>query len=251
MRRQAVILAGGFGTRLKSLVSDLPKPMALINNIPFLAYLLNLLQKYNFEKVVLAAGYKSEAIRLHFGSSYNNIELIYSVENEPLGTGGAISAATGFIDAEYFTVLNGDTFFDVDFKEMEEKFLNNNNGLMVALKPLENFERYGTVEINEARIISFNEKRYCRKGLINGGTYLLSKEWLNKKALAKKYSFEKDILETVIGIESIGYYISDGYFIDIGIPEDYERALNELPLMVYPPTPSSAQLGASSKGGLI
>jgi D-glycero-alpha-D-manno-heptose 1-phosphate guanylyltransferase len=100
---------------------------------------------------------------------------------------------------------------------------------MVSLKPMENFDRYGIVEINDERIISFNEKRHCGKGLINGGTYFLSKEWLNKTASGMKYSFEKDILEKIVSKESIGYYISDGYFIDIGIPEDYNRALKELP----------------------
>jgi D-glycero-alpha-D-manno-heptose 1-phosphate guanylyltransferase len=232
MKREAVILAGGFGTRLKSVVSDLPKPMALINNIPFLAYLLDLLQKNDFEKVVLAAGYKFEAIESYFGSSYKNISLIYSIEKEPLGTGGAISAAAGLINTDYFAVLNGDTFFDVNFDIMEQKFLNHNTGLMVALKPMENFERYGTVEINAERITSFNEKRHCEKGLINGGIYIISKDWLGKRAPGKKYSFEKDVLEKVVGRESIGYYISNGYFIDIGIPEDYRRAAKELPDLI-------------------
>lgn len=237
MNKEAVILAGGFGTRLKSVISDLPKPMAKINNIPFLAYLLDLLKKYNYNKAVLAAGYKFEAIESYFGSSYRDINIIYSIEKEPLGTGGAISAAAGFINTDYFTILNGDTFFDVDLERMEEKFLNQNTGLMLALKPMENFERYGNVETSTEGIISFNEKSQCEKGLINGGTYFLSKEWLNKITSAKKYSFEKDILEKIAGKESIGYFISDGYFIDIGIPEDYERAVRELPLMVYPPSP--------------
>ena len=231
MKREAVILAGGLGTRLKSVISDLPKPMALINNIPFLTYLLDLLQKYDFGKVVLAAGYRSEAIESHFGSSYKNIKLIYSIEKEPLGTGGAISAAGRLIETHYFFVLNGDTFFDVDFEKIEKKLLKSSIGLMVALKPMENFERYGTVCINDERIVSFNEKRYCEKGLINGGTYLLSKEWLDKRAPGKKYSFEKDILEKIVDKESVGYYISDGYFIDIGVPEDYLKAGKELPLI--------------------
>jgi D-glycero-alpha-D-manno-heptose 1-phosphate guanylyltransferase len=229
MKRVAVILAGGFGTRLKSVVSDLPKPMAPVNNIPFLTYLLNLLVKYGYDKVILAAGYKYEIIESYFGSQYKNIKLIYSIENEPLGTGGAISAATEFIDSDFFTVLNGDTFFDIDFGRMEEKFLKFKSGLMVALKPMTSFDRYGTVEIKDERILSFNEKKYCKNGLINGGVYVISKEWLDRYSPGKKYSFEKDILEKVIGNEIIDYYISDSYFIDIGIPEDYQRAAEELP----------------------
>src|SRR5659263_190792 len=110
MAKEAVILTGGFGTRLKSMVSDVPKSMAPIKNLPFLSYLLEQLHKYKFEKVILAAGYKYEVIESHFGSSYKNIELIYSIEKEPLGTGGAISEAAGSINSDYFFVLNGDNF---------------------------------------------------------------------------------------------------------------------------------------------
>jgi D-glycero-alpha-D-manno-heptose 1-phosphate guanylyltransferase len=232
MAREALILAGGFGTRLKSILTDLPKPMALLKNLPFLSYLLEQLNKYNFEKVILAVGYKYEVIEEYFGTSFKGIKLVYSIEKEPLGTGGAISEAAGLIESDNFFVLNGDTFFKVDFDRMEEKFLHSESGLMIALKPMENFERYGNVSIDHERIISFNEKEFCGKGLINGGTYLLSKEWLNKNASAIKYSFEKDILEKVVDNDNISYYISDEYFIDIGIPEDYLKASAELPDLV-------------------
>jgi D-glycero-alpha-D-manno-heptose 1-phosphate guanylyltransferase len=229
MKREAVILAGGLGTRLRSMVSDVPKSMALIKDLPFLTYLLEQLQRHNFEKIILAAGYKYEAIESYFGDSYKNIKLIYSIEKEPLGTGGAISETAGLIESDYFTVLNGDTFFEVDFSRMEEKFRKSNPEVMVALKPMVNFERYGAVITGNNKIISFNEKKLCESGLINGGIYMMKKDWLNKVAPGKVYSLEKEVLEKLAGRENITYYISDGYFIDIGVPEDYLRASQELP----------------------
>jgi len=107
----------------ESMVSDVPKSMAPIKNLPFLSYLLEQLHKSKFEKVILAAGYKYEVIESYFGNNYKNIELGYSVEKEPLGTGGAISEAAGLVSSDYFFVLNGDTFFEVDFDRMEEMFL--------------------------------------------------------------------------------------------------------------------------------
>jgi D-glycero-alpha-D-manno-heptose 1-phosphate guanylyltransferase len=237
MKREAVILAGGLGTRLKSLVKDVPKPMALIKDLPFLSYLLELLHKYDFEKVIIAAGYKHEVIESYFGSSYKNIKLYYSVEKEPLGTGGAVAKAASLIMSDYYFILNGDTFFEVDFDRMEDKFFKSGAGLMVALKPMVNFDRYGTVVTGGERIISFYEKRFCDKGLINGGIYLVIKNWLNERAAGKVFSMEKDILEKLVQKENIISYISDGYFIDIGVPQDYEKAVKELPGILYPPNP--------------
>jgi D-glycero-alpha-D-manno-heptose 1-phosphate guanylyltransferase len=230
MKREAVILAGGFGTRLKSVVNDIPKPMALINGKPFLLYLIEQLGKFRFEKVIIAAGYKYEAIKTYFGSSYKNIKLTYSVEKEPLGTGGAIYMASGLTTSDCFFILNGDTFFEVDFDKMEGQFIENNSDLMVALKPMVGFDRYGAVVTNNKKILSFCEKKYCDNGLINGGIYLLKTDWLQKRAPGKVFSFEKDILEKYAERGEITSYISDGYFIDIGIPEDYKKAAEELPL---------------------
>ncbi len=230
MKREAIILSGGLGTRLRSVVPDHPKTMALIENLPFLSYLLEQLSRSEFEKVILATGYRSEAIESYFGSKYKKIDLIYSIEKEPLGTGGAILKAAGSVDSENFFILNGDTFFDVDFSGMEEKFKTDNSGLMVSLKLMENFERYGLVVVDEEKIVSFEEKKFCEKGLINGGIYLGSKKWLKDKATGTTFSLEKEILEKKVKTEKIGYFISEGYFIDIGVPEDYFKAVKELPI---------------------
>jgi D-glycero-alpha-D-manno-heptose 1-phosphate guanylyltransferase len=235
MEKQAVILAGGFGTRLKNVVRNLPKSMAVTGKMPFLTYLFEYLQKYDIKKVILAVGYKYEMIFSYFGYKYKNIEILYSIEEEPLGTGGAILKATDSISSDYFFVINGDTYFNVDLDNFKEIFEKTGSVLSVALKPMGNFDRYGSVTINRNRITSFNEKKQSEKGLINGGTYLISKAWLIDKAPGKLFSFEKDLMEKAVNDAVITYYISDTYFIDIGIPEDYERAAKELPRLFEVP----------------
>ena len=229
MIKEAIILAGGFGTRLKELVDETPKSMALIGDRPFLTYIFDHLLKFRVEKAVIGAGYKYENILAYFGSSYNGLSLEYSIENKPLGTGGAILKATKSISSKYCYVLNGDTFFNVDLSSFEGSFNKNLPVLTVALKPMVGFDRYGSVTTEGERIISFNEKRYCENGLINGGVYILDKQWIYSNAPGKIFSFEKDLLEKCVSKDLISYFLSDTYFIDIGIPEDYLRAVKELP----------------------
>jgi D-glycero-alpha-D-manno-heptose 1-phosphate guanylyltransferase len=231
MEKEVVILAGGFGTRLKNVIHNVPKAMAFTGDRPFLTFLFEYLHKFKTEKIILAVGYKYEMIYSCYGNKYKNINLVYSLEKEPLGTGGAILSAADYISSDNFFVINGDTYFNVDLDKFKESFDTSDSVLSVALKPLFNFDRYGTVITNGDRIISFNEKKHCDKGLINGGTYIISKEWLGKKAPGIIFSFEKDIMEKSVKEDIITYYLSDTYFIDIGIPEDYERASRELPAL--------------------
>jgi len=228
MTREAIILAGGFGTRLQKVIPDVPKPMALVNKLPFLSYLLEELNNHGFTRAILATGYRHEQIESYFGEIYKNIRLSYSVENEPLGTGGAIELASRLIQTDCFFVINGDTLFRVDYTEMEKTFIELNSNLVVALKEMKNFDRYGSVITRGRRIIAFNEKKFCKNGFINGGIYLIRKDWLMNNLPSGIFSFEKDILGKKAGKEEISCYKSEGYFIDIGIPEDYERAKKEL-----------------------
>jgi D-glycero-alpha-D-manno-heptose 1-phosphate guanylyltransferase len=226
---EAVILAGGMGTRLKSVVSNLPKPMAVIDNKPFLSYLFELLIKYECKKVILATGYKHERIYDFFRTQYKNIAVEYSIEDEPLGTGGAIKKALIKLTDDHVLLLNGDTFFNVDINLL---FLNHrafNADLTMALKPMREFSRYGNVVIDSAqRVLKFDEKKYVTTGYINGGFYLLKPVILDKFALPDKFSFESDFLEKYLEKINVRAVISDSYFIDIGIPEDYYRAQLEL-----------------------
>jgi D-glycero-alpha-D-manno-heptose 1-phosphate guanylyltransferase len=229
MEREAVILAGGLGTRLRGVIDDLPKSMAPVKDRPFLGYILDQLSRHRITRAILAAGYRNEDIIAFFGNRYKEIELVYSVESEPLGTGGAILKAAESINSDSFLVLNGDTLFDIDLEDFRKSFKYSNASLSVALKPMVDFERYGSVNLKGDRIISFNEKKYCSEGLINGGIYIINSNWLKAVSPAEKFSFEKDIMEKRVLADKINGYISDTYFIDIGIPEDYERAQKELP----------------------
>jgi D-glycero-alpha-D-manno-heptose 1-phosphate guanylyltransferase len=226
----AIVLAGGLGTRLRSVISDLPKPMAPVCGRPFLHYIFLYLQKQGITDAVLSVGYKSEVIQDFFGEKYAGINILYAVEPEPLGTGGGIRQAMSLIGSDAF-VLNGDTFFDVDLAQLHEFYTKRSSDIALALKRMYHFDRYGTVGIgNQDRVLQFQEKQYKTEGLINGGVYVLSKDLFSKveeieeALLPQKFSFEKDILEK--HLLPLHYYGKEfeGYFIDIGVPEDYDRA---------------------------
>lgn len=222
---EAVVLAGGLGTRLQKVVSDVPKPMAPVNGRPFLEYILEDLKNKGIRKVILAVGYKKEVIKNHFKNEYKGMKIEYSEENSPLGTGGAIKQALNYCEAEDIFIINGDTFFDVDFIEMKKKHEKNYNDLTIAIKEMENIDRYGTIVTKNEEIVKFEEKKYKEKGWINGGIYLLKRKLLkNNKNIS--FSFEKEILENKKLVLRKGIFRSQGYFIDIGIPEDYYKFKN-------------------------
>jgi D-glycero-alpha-D-manno-heptose 1-phosphate guanylyltransferase len=229
MKSEVVILAGGFGTRLTEVVDDVPKPMAEIGNRPFLTYILEQLCTYNFKKVLMAVGYKHEVIVEYFGKFYKSLEIEYVVEHKPLGTGGAILNTVKQISTPSFLVLNGDSIFKIDLTDFEKKFIKSESPLTIALKRMKDFNRYGTVITKGNRIVKFKEKEQCNDGLINGGIYMISNDWFMNHSPGKTFSFEKDILEKYISVDIIEGIEYDGYFIDIGVPEDYRRACLELP----------------------
>ncbi len=221
--KEAIILCGGLGTRLRSVISDVPKPMAPIKNKPFLAFVLEYLKKQNISRVVLAVSYKYEIIQEYFGKSYLGMQILYSVEKEPLGTGGAILEALNLINSDSCYVLNGDTFFDVNLDRLKL----DNSDICVALKPMKNFDRYGSVDIdNNSYISAFNEKKFTSNGLINGGVYLIKKNIFNSFNLPNKFSFEEFFQENFL-IFNAKATVFDDYFIDIGIPQDYKAFIDK------------------------
>ena len=224
---EAVILAGGLGTRLRGVINEIPKPMAPVRDKPFLYYVLQYLEKQNISKAVLAVGYKYEVIKDYFGDKFNDIDLIYAIEDEPLGTGGAIKNATENISNNNFILINGDTFFNVDIASLTKTHLSSNADVTLSLKEMHNFDRYGSVELEQNSIKAFNEKKQTKKGLINGGVYAVNKNIFNLID-KKRFSFEQEILEAKVSSLDMKAYICDGYFIDIGIPEDYEKAQIEV-----------------------
>lgn len=222
---EAIVLAGGMGTRLRSLVSDLPKPMAPVAGHPFLRYVLDYLHAQHIKRVVLSVGYKWESIQAHFGDEYQGMELAYAVEETPLGTGGGIRLACEQVRGQHCFVVNGDTWFGVALDELAALHLEKDSILTLALKPMRDFDRYGTVELDEqARIRAFEEKQPRESGLINGGIYLLDKRLWEATECTGRFSFEQDIMEQEVGRLAYHGYKSEAYFIDIGIPEDYQKA---------------------------
>ncbi|OIN33718.1 D-glycero-D-manno-heptose 1-phosphate guanosyltransferase [Campylobacter jejuni] len=218
---QAIILCGGLGTRLKSVIKDIPKPMAPINDKPFLEFIFEYLKKQGIKEVILAVSYKYEVIKEYFKDEFLGIKIKYSIEKEPLGTGGAIKEALKFVKNEVY-VLNGDTFFDIDLSKLKlEK-----SKICLALKQMNDFDRYGTVNVDEQGfVISFEEKIFKKQGLINGGIYLLDKDIFNEFNLEKKFSFEEFLQENYKNLKARAE-IFDDYFVDIGVPEDYRFFYN-------------------------
>jgi D-glycero-alpha-D-manno-heptose 1-phosphate guanylyltransferase len=225
MKFDVVILAGGLGTRLQSVVSDVPKPMAPIGDKPFLDYLLDQLPLANISQLVMAVGHKYEVIEKHYGDNFNDVKVVYSVENEPLGTGGAIKQALAECTEEHVLIVNGDTFFDIDFEQMLQHHFYAKSALTIALKMIVQPDRYGTVLLENDRIVKFSEKTPgLSQGLINGGIYLMNLGLASLLPNKEKFSFETDFLQIKTQDIALGGYLDEGEFIDIGIPEDYARA---------------------------
>jgi D-glycero-alpha-D-manno-heptose 1-phosphate guanylyltransferase len=225
MKFDVIILAGGLGTRLQSVVSDVPKPMAPVANKPFMDQILALLPIHNINQIILSVGYKFDVIKSYYGSDYKGISIVYSIENEPLGTGGGIKLALQKVETEHCLIMNGDTYFDIDFEQFWQIHNQHQNDISLALKQVEKPDRYGTVVLEKHRILKFSEKQAgLKSGLINGGLYWFKMSLLNAMPNDAKFSFESDFLEKQVSESVIGGYIDNGLFIDIGIPDDYERA---------------------------
>ena len=225
----AIILAGGLGTRLRSVVAELPKCMAPVNGRPFIGYVTDYLLSQGITRFIFALGYKSEAFDTFLTTLPSSVQYRLSVEDEPLGTGGAIQLACSKAAGNQVLVTNGDTLFKVDVQQLFSFHLQHKAACTLSLKPMQFFERYGVVETNQHALVqSFKEKQLYEQGLINGGVYLLDKNRFLQHAFPAKFSFEKDYLEKYVGKNNMYGRIEDEYFIDIGIPEDYERAQTEL-----------------------
>lgn len=221
---EVIILAGGLGTRLRSAIGDVPKPMAPVDGKPFLHYQLLWLESSGVDKVVLSTGYKAEMITDYFGQKFNGISIEYAIEKEPLGTGGAILYAMRKTEGDRVLIVNGDTWFPVDIGRLVEEHESAAARITIALKKMTNFSRYGTVELEGNRIVGFREKQEMSAGLINGGVYLMDRSFVENSVNAKKFSFETDILEKRAETGAIAGVVFDVPFIDIGVPRDYMGA---------------------------
>lgn len=224
---QVIILAGGFGTRLQTVVKNQPKTLALVAGKPFLYWLIIYLQKRGITDFIFSLGYLHERVQQFLVTEFPNLSYVSVIENEPLGTGGAIRLCLNYCKHNYVMMVNGDTFFELNIIAFHSSFASEDADCSIALTPMQNFDRYGSVALTNNNIITqFNEKKYCESGLINTGIVLFKKEVFIQKTnhLPAQFSFEKDFLEPNIAILKVTGYIATGYFIDIGIPEDYQKA---------------------------
>jgi D-glycero-alpha-D-manno-heptose 1-phosphate guanylyltransferase len=228
MITEAIILAGGLGTRLKSAVPELPKCMAPVNGKPFIAYVIDHFQQQGITDFVFALGYKSEAFESYL-AQLSTIRYQLSTEQEPLGTGGAIKLACSAARSENVMVTNGDTLYKADLQTVSSVHLTKKADCTICLKPMEDFDRYGVVEIDkENRITSFREKQHYDSGYISAGLYALDRNKFLREQLPVKFSFEKDYMEALYSNRDMFGNVQDKYFIDIGIPEDYLKAQADL-----------------------
>ena len=231
MIRTAIILAGGLGTRLKKVNPLLPKPLAPINNRPFLEHLMDYWIEQGISQFILSVGYKSQSIIDHFGQNYLGVSIDYAIEESPLGTGGGLLlAAKGLMDP--FLVLNGDTFFEVNLKDLTNFHEKNKSEWTVSLFRTDNFKRYMSLEPSISGLIHKIKLNNIQSSyLANGGVYLINPSVLINinKPLNRKISLEDDLLPECLSLGDNLYGLEfSGRFIDIGIPEDYYRAQSML-----------------------
>jgi len=221
---EAIVLAGGLGTRLRGVVDDIPKPMAPVQGRPFLAFVLDQLVEAGFETAILAVGYRHEAIRSYFGEDYRSLALHYSVEREPLGTGGAIRMACTQASQGDIFVLNGDTYVELDFRAMLHVHVQRRAQLTVAACEVPDVARYGALLVANGFIRGFSEKGHSGPGWINAGAYVMGSELTERLPPPGAFSFERDVLiPEVKSIQPLAFPVA-GLFVDIGVPEDYARA---------------------------
>jgi D-glycero-alpha-D-manno-heptose 1-phosphate guanylyltransferase len=227
--KEAIILAGGLGTRLRGEIPDLPKCMAPVAGHPFLKHVIRYLLSQGVEKYIISLGYKHELIEVFLQEEFPTLDYQCSIEEELLGTGGAIYLASKRAAESPVVVVNGDTLFKIDLERIVAAHHQTKSDCTIALKPMKNVDRYGVVELDENfQVKKFREKQFYETGDINGGLYLLNVENFQGHDWPEKFSFEKDYLEKFHRVEKIYGQICDEYFIDIGIPGDFRKAQEEL-----------------------
>jgi D-glycero-alpha-D-manno-heptose 1-phosphate guanylyltransferase len=225
---EAVVLAGGLGTRLSSRLIDRPKPMALIDGRPFLEILLNQLASAGCRRAILSVGHLRHVIIEAFGAEHRGMEIEYSVEESPLGTGGAIRMALQTASEPAALILNGDTYLDVDYSALMAAHSTARAVMTMAVSHVTDVGRYGGVVLSQGRVAEFTEKGQSGPGWINAGVYVLNRDFPWPHDLPSRFSFERDLLYPCVNQLQPAAFPCNGYFLDIGVPEDLDRAQVEL-----------------------
>ena len=224
----AVVLAGGFGTRLRSVVPDLPKPMAPVAGRPFLEILLTMLARKGVQRAVLSLGYQADVIVRHFGTAFEGVKLVHEIETTPLGTGGALRAALARCESDAALVVNGDTFLDLELEALRARWQAHRQPLIVG-REVPDTARFGRLDIRGSRLQGFAARGAGGPGVINMGHYVLPTTlFAAHPGLPLAFSFEADFLALQAAALGFEVFVTEGLFIDIGVPEDYARAQTEL-----------------------
>lgn len=229
MIKEAIILTGGMGTMLHDALAAFPKCMATVAGRPFLFYIINFLRSEGIEKFIFCMGHSHEMIEKYLHENFSTLSFQYIVEKEPTGTGGAIQLALNKATEKNIVIVNGDTLFKVNLHEAAHFHTHNNAECTMLLKPMQNFDRYGTIELTKDLLInSFKKKQFYSEGTINSGLYILNVSKFLDEDFPAKFLFEKDYLEALYKERRIYGLVQDHYFADISISEDFERAQKEL-----------------------
>jgi len=226
---EAIVLAGGFGTRLRQVVPDLPKTMAPVSGRPFLEILITTLAAKGFRRLVLSLGYMAEKVVAYFGDSFAGIDLVYEIERSPLGTGGALRRALGRCSADHVFVLNGDTYLDLEARDLEAQWQRERVPIIIAAE-VPDTSRYGRLSTTGKRVTGFADKGIAGAGLINAGWYVFPADIERHFPDEEAFSLENDFLAKSLMRIPFHIFVCRGRFIDIGVPEDYARAQSELAL---------------------
>jgi len=228
---QAIILAGGKATRLQTILKDVPKALASIRNKPFLDFLLQFLNQQGINHFIFALGHQHQQTLDYLNAKEKSWTYSCVIEQEALGTGGAVKKAIETATEKDVWVINADTYLALNMKAMYQQHIENNVLATIALKEMNHFDRYGLIHIDQSnRITSFEEKRACENGLINAGFFIVNKDrFLLHTASLEKFSIEQDFFELQLSTKAVFGYMTDGFFIDIGVPEDFKKAQILLP----------------------
>ena len=220
---EAVVLAGGLGTRLRAVVGDVPKPMAPVAGRPFLEILLGSLARKGVQRTVLSVGYLADRISGHFGESFRGMRLAYAVEREPLGTGGAARLAAESCSGDAFLLLNGDTFLDIELAELDAHRRAHGNPVVVG-REVPDVARFGSIAVKHGRLAGFVEKGASGPGLVNAGCYVIDRGMLHSRPVGDPFSLARDLFPSELVRRPVDVFVTRGLFIDIGVPEEYARA---------------------------
>ena len=227
---QAIVLAGGFGTRLKSITGDAPKPMAMVAGRPFLCWLFEYMAGQGMRDIVLSLHHQAGVIQSYFGHRYAGINILYSIEAQPLGTGGAIQLALKKLKPNNpVFVLNGDSLVQLNYQEMMATHVKQNRKATLATFEVPDCSRYSQLHVKAGHVYQYDTLGQPSAGLISAGFYVLSPEIFLGHRLGEAFSFERDFLHPYTPAMLPAYYNGVEYFIDIGVPHDYARAQVEIP----------------------